>query len=107
MDFVAEVVNTYPWIDTTTAYRLVSRAKFFFYKLTYPCEPTANETTRPINNYLDQMWILEACEDLAQRFGIDSAIGYKENGLSVNYDGAKLSNRLVEMIKPIIGVVGN
>lgn len=107
MDFVVEVRKAYPWLDINAAERLVSRAKFFFYKLTYPCEPTANETTRPIENFLDEWWILEACEDLAQRLGIDSSIGYKENGLSVNYDGAKLSNRLVEMIKPIIGVVGN
>ena len=107
MYFVEEIVKMDPLLDTTTAYRLVTRAKFFFYKLTYPCEPFVDESSRPINNYLDQLWVLEACEDLAQRYGIDSSIGYKENGLSVNFDGAKLSNRLVETIRPIIGVVGN
>ena len=107
MDFVTEVRKLYPWLDTYTAERLVTRAKFYFFSYTYPCEPNADETVHPITNFKDQQWILEACEDLAQRVGIDSSIGYKENGLSVTYDGAKLSNRLVDTIKPIIGVVGS
>ena len=43
--------------------------------------------------------------EIAQRNGFNSAIGYRENGITFEFDGAWVSDRLVNSIKPIIGVI--
>jgi hypothetical protein len=54
---------------------------------------------------MDKHNVFMICEEIAQRNGFNSATGYKENGISYNFDGAWLSDRVVNSIKPIIGVI--
>ena len=104
MDFIATVKNKYGLtLEDTTA--IVNRAKMFYYGLKYPCDPLANESTRPIVGFFAQQWILSACDELVERLGFNSATGYRENGVTWTFDGAELSNRLVSLIKPTIGVI--
>lgn len=103
MDFVANIKTKYPHLSAADATDIVAKAKMFYYGLQYPCEPYADEETRPIKGFKDEQWILSACDELIERLGFNSAIGYKENGVSWTFDGAGLSNRLCELIKPIVG----
>lgn len=104
MDFIEIVKNKYGLADED-ATSIVNRAKMFYYGLKYPCEPCANEWSRPIEGFFSQNWILSACDEIVERLGFNSAVGYRENGVNWSFDGAQLSDRLVSLIKPTIGVI--
>lgn len=103
--FVANVKAKYPYMTNSDIESIVDKAKMFYYAIKFPCEPTASEVTRPISNFVSQQWVLSACDEIIERLGFNTAIGYRENGVSWTFDGAYLSERLVSLIKPVIGVI--
>ena len=105
MDFIARVNGKYPWLSVEEVSSIVDKAKMFYYGLKYPCEPLLSESDRPINGLFPQNWILSACDEIVERLGFNSATGYSENGVNWTFDGAQLSERLVSLIKPTVGVV--
>ena len=105
MDFIAQVKSKYPYLTLEDVSSVVDKAKMFYYGLKYPCEPFQNEAEKPISSFIDQRWILAACDEMVERLGFNSAIGYRENGVTWTFDGAELSDRLVSLIKPTIGVI--
>ena len=105
MDFIAQVKKQYGYINDNDIKRIVDKAKMFYYGAMFPCEPYVSENTRPINTFFAQQWVLTACDELIERLGFNSAVGYKENGISWNFDGAQISDRLMGLIKPTIGVI--
>lgn len=107
MDFENEVREKYPHFanDNRLVKGLVAKAKMFYYSLKYPNEPLANETDNPINGFVAQQWILSAIDEMVERLGFNSTVGYRENGTTWSLDGAQLSNRLVNLIVPIVGVI--
>jgi hypothetical protein len=104
MDFEARVQYKYSLTDEE-AIDFVEAAKGFFYLLRYPSEPNANENTRPIETFVDEQLVLRICDEIAQKNGFNTVVGYRENGCSFDCDVAWLSDRLVGFIKPIIGVI--
>lgn len=102
MDFEARVQNKYS-LTVEEAIDFVEAAKGFFYILRYPSEPLANEETHPIISFVDEQLVLRICDEIAQRNGFNTLVGYRENGCSFDCDVAWLSDRLVSLIKPIIG----
>jgi hypothetical protein len=104
MDFETRVQHKYS-LTNEEAVDFVEAAKGFYYLLRYPNEPTANENTRPLNNFVDQQLVLRICDEIAQRNGFNTVVGYRENGCSFDCDVAWLSDRLVGLIKPVIGVI--
>lgn len=105
MDLVTKVMNKYSWLTVGEASELVDKATGIFYQLRYPCEPNVSPATRPITSFMDTRNVLLICDEIAERNGFNSSVGYKENGISFTYDGALVSDRLVDLIKPIIGVI--
>ena len=105
MDLVNEVRSEYSWLSLEEASRIVNKATAIYYRLRYPCEPTASPQTRPIDTFMDKQDVLWICDEIAQRNGFNTATGYKENGINLTFDGAWVSERLVNSIKPIIGVI--
>lgn len=105
MNFYEEVKTQYPYLSDSDIVRVVNKAKMFYYSLKYPCEPSFCECDKPISSFVDKQWILSACDELIERLGFNSAVGYRENGVSWTFDGAELSDRLVGLIKPVIGVI--
>ena len=106
MDFIAKVKSKYPYLTMEDVCDIVNKAKMFYYGLKYPCEPILSEADKPMFvGFFDQQWVLSACDELVERLGFNSATGYRENGVSWTFDGAELSDRLVSLIKPTIGVI--
>lgn len=105
MEFVMHIKNKYPHISTDDAKNIADRAKMFYFGLQYPCEPYADETTRPIQTFFAKQWIMLACEEIVDRMGISSVVSYRENGMSFDFKAAHLSDRLCGMITPIVGVI--
>ena len=105
MDFIAQVKNKYPYLTLNDAHAIVNKAKLFYYSAMYPCDPNVDEDARPINTFVGQQWILSACDEIIERLGFSSSVGYRENGVSWTFDNAQISKGLLSMIMPTIGVI--
>ena len=46
-------------------------------------------------------WLVDAMEEVITRNGINSALSYSENGISITFDGSYLTS-LIKQIKPIV-----
>lgn len=102
MDFVTCLKTKYSWLSNEDLSRVVNKAKMIYYGLRYPCEPTVEHT---LQGFFEENWILSACDELIERLGFNSAVGYKENGMSWSFDGAQISVRLCQLVQPIVSVV--
>lgn len=105
MDFIALLRTKYPYISETDRLAILNKAKMFYYGAMYPSDPYASEETKPLNSFFANQWIIAACDELVEKLGFSSAIGYKENGISWTFDNAEISDRLMNLIKPTIGVI--
>ena len=105
MDFEQDLIIRYG-LTPDDARRIVNKAKAFYYGLKYPYEPDADESTHPITSFFAKNWITMACDEMVERLGFNSAVGYKENGMAWTFDNAQLSNRLCAMIIPCARVGG-
>lgn len=106
MDSILTSVQTkYSYLTSEEATELVENAKGWFYALRYPCEPNVSEETRPIVAYMDIWAVKRLCDEIAERNGFNSALGYRENGITFTFDGAWISESLKKAISPIAGVV--
>lgn len=105
MDFNAVIGIKYPYLKEEDVCAIVEKAKAIYYSLRYPSEPNACEQTRPLTTFKAQQWILMACDDIISRLGFNNVTGYRENGITWTFDGAEISNRLISLVKPVIGVI--
>lgn len=105
MDFVLAVKDKYPWLSTKDAQAMVEKAKFFYFSLAYPANLSVNENTHPIDGFRKEQWILAACDELVERLGFSSAVGYRENGVTWTFDNAQISMFLTQQIMPVVGTV--
>lgn len=106
MDFETAVKASYPYLDDCDVRRIVNKAKMFYYSLSYPVDKSIDVDTHPIKGFRAEQWVLSACDELVERLGFSSAVAYKENGVSWTFDGAYLSDRLISVITPRVGVIG-
>lgn len=105
MDFIARVKTKYDWLSDEIVADIVDRAKMFYYNLAYPCDMSVDETTYPIIGFRAEQWILAACDEIIERLGFSSALGYRENGVSWTFDNCHLSQFLISQIPPVVGVI--
>jgi hypothetical protein len=105
MEFATKVKGKYAWLTMEDAISIANKAKMFYYGYAFPCEPYLTEEERPIDSFFAKTWVLAACDELVERLGFNSSVGYRENGVTWTFDGAELSDRLVGLIKPTIGVL--
>lgn len=105
MDLIARVSAKYDYLTIEDVMRVVDKAKMFYYSLRYPCDLSIDEETHPIKGLREREWILTACDEIIERLGISSSVAYTENGVHWNFDGAELSDRLVNMIVPVASVI--
>lgn len=104
-NIVAKVKNKYPWLSAEEANELVENAMGWFYVLRYPCEPTASKETRPVDTFIDEWAVKRLCDEIAQRNGFNTALGYRENGIQFTFDSSWISEGLRKAIVPIVGVI--
>jgi hypothetical protein len=102
---VAKVRIKYPWLSPEEAVELVENGIGWFYSLRYPCEPTANPENRPIDSFMDSWAVERLCDEIAQRNGFNTSLGYRENGIQFTFDSAWISEALRKAIVPIVGVI--
>lgn len=105
-EFESRIKSKYPYMAIEDIVNIVDKAKMIYFSTKFPCEPNADETTRPITGFIAKNWIIACCDELIERLGFNSAIAYRENGVSWSFDNAEVSDRLLNLIKPTIGVIG-
>lgn len=106
MDNILTSVQTkYSYLTSEEVIELVENAKGWFYSLRYPCEPEVSEETRPIVAFMDKWAVKTICDEIAQRNGFNTALGYRENGVQFTFDSAWVSDSVKKAICPIVGVV--
>ncbi len=104
--FESKVKSKYPHMAIEDIVDIVNKAKMLYFSAKFPCEPYADEKTRPIDGFIAQNWVLACCDELIERLGFNSAVAYKENGVLWSFDNAQVSDRLLSLIKPTIGTIG-
>ena len=102
---IAKVSSKYPWLNPKEATELVENGIGWFYSLRYPCEPNASLENRPIDSFMDNWAVERLCDEIAQRNGFNTSLGYRENSISFTFDSAWISEALRKAIVPIVGVV--
>lgn len=106
MDNILTSIKTkYPYLSDMEIINLVDCAKGWFYLLRYPCEPEVTEETRPIVSFMDIWAVKTICDEIAQRNGFNTALGYRENGISFTFDSAWISDSVKMALMPIAGVI--
>ena len=107
MDFKAKITNKYPHLKDNEELvdGLIDKAKMFYFALRYPSLPNVSEETHPIETFFEEQWILSACDEMIERLGFSSALAYRENGVSWSFANTQLSLTLINLVKPIAGVV--
>lgn len=104
-NIVAKVTIKYPWLSHEEVNGLIENGIGWYYSLRYPCEPSANPENRPLDTFMD-IWAVERlCDEIALRNGFNTALGYRENGISFTFDSAWISEALRKAIVPIVGVI--
>ena len=101
MDFESEVKKKYSYLSMEQCVALVRRAKGLYYMLRYPNEPFVNETIRPLNTIQAQTAVLLICDEIAERNGFNSAIGFRENGYNLTYETSWISKTVMNLIPPV------
>ena len=102
---IAKVRRKYSYLSQEEAKELVDNGVGWYYALRYPCEPTASQETRPIDTFMDKWAVERLCDEIAQRNGFNTALGYRENGISFSFDSSWISEGLRKAIVPIVGVL--
>lgn len=105
VDYALWLETKYPYLSASNVDDIIAKAKMFYYGIVYKADHTANETTKPIEGVRNETWIKACCVEIVERNGISSAVGYKENGLSMDFDNAQISLGLINMLAPIVGVI--
>lgn len=106
MDNILTSVKTkYSYLSDEEVVELVNNAKGWFFALRYPCEPNVSEETRPIVSFMDVWAVKTICDEIAQRNGFNTALGYRENGIQFTFDGAWISESVKKALMPIAGVI--
>jgi hypothetical protein len=105
MDFATYIKTKYDWLTPKDVSLIINKAKMFYYGLRYPYKNIIAEEQVPIYGFFEENWILSACDEIIERLGFNSAVGYKENGVSWSFDGAQLSNKLCSLVTPISSVI--
>jgi hypothetical protein len=106
MESIVEKVRIkYPWLRYEEAVELAENGIGWFYSLRYPCEPMADLKNRPLDTFMDEWAVRRICDEIAQRNGFNTALGYRENGIQFTFDSAWISEALRKAIVPIVGVI--
>jgi hypothetical protein len=103
-EIAVKVRIKYPWLSQEEVLELVENGIGWFYSLRYPSEPSASLKTHPIESFMDTWAVNRMCDEIAQRNGFNTALGYRENGVNFTFDSAWISQGLRDVIIPYAGI---
>lgn len=103
-NYIAYFHKKYPHILMEELGVIEGRAKEILIHLLFKSSNSVSESQREYAYEHYKYWIYSCIQEMIDRLGIGSAIAYSENGISVKFETAQLSNELKNEIVPFIGV---
>ena len=105
MDFCAEFSVRYPHItEIEDVERIVNKAKFIYYASKFPHE-TSPEKDHPIKTFMQKEAFWQIADELIDKLGFNSALGYSENGMSWSFDDAWISRFTQKLLTPRVKTI--
>ena len=105
MDFCTEFNVRYPHITRTEdVERILNKAKFIYYKSTYPYE-SSPEIDYPIKSFMEKQAFWQIADELVDKLGFNSALGYRENGVGWTFDEAWISKFTQRLLIPKVQTI--
>jgi len=99
----AFIQNKYNHLSDDDVSSIYDIALAIYLSLSYPFDKSILDI--PESDLRDMWWIQQCMIEIIERDGISSAIAYKENGLSLNFDSSYISSFLKNSIIPKAGVI--
>ena len=90
--------NKYEYMQYEELELLYDIALDTFLNLKYPFEYDIDETTIELENKKHPTWCLRCMQEMIDKMGISNVVGYSENGVSIKFDKAGLSQPLIDEI---------
>lgn len=103
-DYYGYIKTKYTYFTDDEIKAFISMATEILMNRLYPYDKSIGETSFIIPKRY-RMWILRCITEIIEKQGISSAIGYAENGVSLNFDNTQISNGLLTEITPYMGTV--
>ena len=105
MDFCTEFNVRYPHITSVEdVERIVNKAKFIYYASKYPYE-TSPEKDYPIQSFMQKQTFWQIADELVDRLGFNTALGYRENGIRWTFDNAWVSDFTQRLLTPQVKTI--
>lgn len=93
------------WSDEIVSL-FIEKAKSICIDYLYPADMSVSVESFEWDSYPRlQMWVLDCVEELAEREGISSATAYKENGMSITFDRAQVSQALLDRLPRLAATI--
>lgn len=101
MDYNCRLRERYPHLSGNDIEDIVGQAKEILINLLYKTHSkvTPEQKNQAYSRY--EYWLYRCMKELVQRNGMENAISYTENGLSITFDSSHLSKSLINEILPI------
>lgn len=101
MNYTSYFKELYPHLSEIHIEMLEKRSKEFLVHLLYPSILKVSNEQKESAYEAYEMWILDCMECLIERTGMNSAISYSENGLSITFSEDMVSSTLKNLVVPI------
>lgn len=105
MDYYSYFKELYPHIKDVHLDRMERSAKEILVNLLFPSTLRHTEKQKELAYETHKMWICDCMQCFIDRNGMGSAISYSENGISVTFSQDTLSKTLIDLVKPVVGIV--
>lgn len=100
MDYFCKLKQRYPHICDNDLEDIIGEAKELLLSLLYKSKPVINDKQREFAFKRHEYWLLRCMKEIIARNGIENAVSYSENGISITFDRSQLSKSLIDEIVP-------
>ena len=104
MDYQMYFHELYPHINEVVLDRMEKSAKEILVNLLFPSTLEHTQRQKDIAYSTHEMWICDCMQCFIDRNGMNSAVAYSENGLSIKFSQDMLSTTLINLVRPVAGL---
>jgi len=98
----SNISTMFPHLSMTDVERIYDHALDDYLTISYPYDKTI--VAIPVGDERDYAWVYKRMIDIVERSGCSSAKAYSENGLSISFSSAYITNELKSQLTPKVGI---
>lgn len=92
----------FPHLSMTDVTEIYEQALYDYLSIVYPYDKSI--VAVPVGHERDYEWLKARMIDIVERAGCSSAKAYSENGLSISFSRAYITDELKRQLVPYVGV---